>query len=521
MSSSRTVGRAGLVGAATLGSRVLGLLREHVFAKIFGAELYADAFMIAFRIPNLLRDLFAEGVLSSALVPTLVDQKARGGSEEAFRVGQAVLSAILVIVGGLTVLGVLFAPFLVDVISQYEGEKRELTIVLTRWLMPFLLIVASAAVCRGVLNSHERFTAPALAPVLFNVVAVAVGYALWFLGHSAQTAIFGWSMGIVGGAVMTVLVQLPSLRRIGFRFRPSFDWRHPGFRRVVRQMAPAILGLAAGQLNIIINSSLASSVEGNVSYLTYSFRLLYLPVGVIGVAVATVATVNLAAAVAGENRGMNLREQLAEALRWVFFFGLPATAGLIVLAEPIVRLIFEYGKFDSADTVSTARALRWYAVGLLFLCGVKVVAPAFYALDRMRVAVVASVSSVVVNITWALSTYGHWGYPTLAAGMSIAGIVNFSILALMIAHELDHVPWGAIVRSLVRSVLVTAAIGAGAWWLHAQLADALGTAGMLARSVAVLVPVGLSVLFLIFGGRLIGLRESREITGLLRRRSAV
>ncbi len=510
--------RAGRVGAATMTSRVLGLLREHIFAKIFGAGLYSDAFIIAFRIPNLLRDLFAEGALSSALVPAFVEAKEREGDAEVFRLGNIVFSATLVVIGLITLIGMIFAPQVVDLVAQgfrADAEKRALAITLTRWLMPFLLVVSWAAIAKSLLNCYHVYFVPALAPVVFNLVSVGAGYALWLAGAPPTTALAGWTAATLAGAVMTVVVQLPPLHRVGFRPRALFDSANRGLRRVVRQMAPAVLGLAAVQINILVSTTLASSVGGDVSYLNYAFRVIFLPIGVIGVAVATISSVDLSASAARRD-GQEFRGQLVEALRLVGFFTLPATVGLMVLAEPITRLIYEYGEFTAEHTRQSAKALRLYATGLVFFSAVKVLAPAFYALDRMRVPAYASLAAVAANLVWAVGTYEELGFGGLALGTALAGLVNCAVLG--------GAAWGVLAgrrltltRALLRMALLAVAAGWIARWINGVLEAQLGTGGLWVRTAGVLIPIAAALTAVIAAGWILGLHEARDLVAALRR----
>jgi putative peptidoglycan lipid II flippase len=290
--AGRMGGKALLVSAATMLSRVLGLVREQLFAALLGATAFADAFVVAFRIPNLLRDLFAEGALSAAFVPTFAEHLKRS-REAAFRLGSVVVGTLALVAGLITLLGIVFAPELVAAMApgfdQVPG-KVELTVVCTRVMFPFLPMVALAAVAMGGLNAQERYGPPALASAMFNVVAIVFGLALVAFGVKAEAAAIGWSIGTLLGGAAQLLVQVPALKRTGFSFRPRLDFRDPGLRRILRLMAPATIGLAATQTNIFVNTIFVSQVPGGAAWLNYAFRLMQLPIGVFGVAVATIAT---------------------------------------------------------------------------------------------------------------------------------------------------------------------------------------------------------------------------------------
>lgn len=526
--------RAGVVSSATMTSRVLGLVREHIFAKLFGTNAISDAFVMAYRIPNLLRDLFAEGALSSAFVPTFTDYKENHGKEASFLLAQIVFSFLFVVVGGLVILGIIFAPVVVDfiapgfdhVIERQESptsgdattlEQRELTIRLTRWLMPFLLLVSLAAVCRGVLNSYHRYFLPAVSPALFNLVAVVTGFGLWVAGYPPETAVYGWAAATLVGGLVQLLIQLPTLRRLGLGFRFVWAARHPGFRRILRLMGPATIGLAAVQVNILVNSILASLLqEGAATWLQLAFRLVYLPIGVIGVAVATVAAVNLGAHAAQKDLDA-FRTDLVSALRVVAFLTIPAAVGLIALGEPIVRLVYEYGLFSAESTTHTALALAGYSVGLTFYSAVKILAPAFYALNSVRAPVVASLAGVAVNVIWSLLTYRRFGYTTLAVGTALASTVNFAILAIALHRSLG-LSGGGATRALARMLGLATVMALGVMASNRWLEGVLGTETFIVRSVGVFGPIAVGAGIMIGGGALIRLHEARDLIAIVLRR---
>src|SRR5690606_9192610 len=355
---SRMGARAALVSAATMLSRVLGLVREQLFAALLGASAFADAFVVAFRIPNLLRDLFAEGALSAAFVPTFTDTLKNQGRERAIRLANLVIGAILVVVGSLTLLGIFLAPWIVDAMAPGFGAvegKRDITILCTRIMFPFLPLVSLAAVTMGQLNAQERFGPPAFASALFNVVAIVGGAFLFWAAAREEQAVIGWSIFTLFGGAAQLLVQVPAARELGHRFRLVIDFADPGLRRIARLMGPATVGLAATQVNLFVNTIFASRVEGAPAWLIYAFRLMQLPIGVFSVAVATIATAGLARrAAARDLEGM--RSTLGQGLRLVAFLAVPSMLGLVALREPIVRLLFEHGRFRPEDTIATAWA---------------------------------------------------------------------------------------------------------------------------------------------------------------------
>lgn len=288
---------AGLVSSMTLVSRLLGLVREQVFAALLGAGYHSDAFRIGFRIPNLLRDLFAEGALSAAFLPTYARTRKEGGEEAGFRLANGVLTFLAVVLGLLVLAAIALAwPIVATIAPGFDDApgKADLTVRLTRVMMPFLPLVSFAAVAMGVLNAEGRFGIPALSPALFNVVTIAWAVVLYAMKLPADQVVLGWALGTLAGGLAQFLIQVPSLRRLGWRFRPLWAPGDPGLRQIGSLMAPATVGLAAVQVNIFVSSIFASREPGAVSWLDYAFRLLYLPIGLFGVAVGTIATAGLA-----------------------------------------------------------------------------------------------------------------------------------------------------------------------------------------------------------------------------------
>lgn len=514
---------AGLVSFGTLLSRLLGLVRDQLFAALFGATVVSDAFVIAFRIPNLLRDLFAEGALSAAFVPTFTATLRNRSRREAFLLANRLTTTLCAILGALVLLGLFGADAIVSGIAPGFADtpgKQELAVHLTRIMLPFLPLVSLAAVAMGMLNSLDHFFVPAFAPACFNIVSIVVGAALWLKGLDPRIAVAGWAVGTLLGGAAQFLVQVPALRREGWRFRPSLDlaFRDAGMRRMALLMGPATVGLAATQVNIVVNSMFASHVAGGAAWLNYAFRLMQLPLGLFGVAVGTIATAALAKrAAARDMAGMS--QTLGQSLRLVSFLTIPATVGLIVLAAPIIRLIYQRGNFTAADTEATAGALVWYAVGLFAYSAVKVVAPAFYALGRARVPLVASVSAVAANVVFNALCFERFGHRGLAFGTSLAALVNFAVLTIAFRRSCGPVG-GAVWGGTLKCLAAAAPMGLGAWGAARAIEATLGTASLAVRAVGALVPVAVGIG--IYGAACWALRlpELSDMLSLLRRRKA-
>jgi putative peptidoglycan lipid II flippase len=514
------VGRAIWLSAATMASRVLGLLRDQLFAILIGANAYSDAFVVGFRIPNLLRDLFAEGALSSAFVPTFADVRRNRGEGEAHRLAGTVVALVLVVVGALVLLGILLAAPLVGLFAPGFGEQAGLAAALTRLMMPFLLLVSLSAVAMGILNAQGRFTAPALAPALFNVGSLAVGLGLWAAGWPPERAVIGWAVGTLLGGLLQLGAQLPSLSGAGGVPRPGLTRARladPALRRIGRLMAASVVGLSATQVNILVITIFASHEAGAVTWLQMAFRLMQLPLGVFGVAIATVAGAGMAQAVAARDLP-EVRRTLGSALRLVAFLNVPSAVGLAVVAGPIVSLIYQHGRFGPADAAATAQALACFAVGLYAYSGVKVLAPAFYALDRSRVPVIGSILGMLANVALNLALYPLLGFRGVALGVSLAAGVNFLVLLLAWRRTYGGLGGAGVLPQLGRVVLASAVLAAVAWGTAAALAAALPGAGLGRQAVVGLVPVAAGAVAYFGMARLLGIAELGELTAALRRR---
>ena len=427
---------AGLISVATLASRVLGLARDQVLAYFFGAGDAMDAFRVAFRLPNLLRDLFAEGAMSAALVPTLTRAVVRDGRDRAWQLGANLINLLVLICGGIVIVGIVFAEPLVTLYAGGFREvpgKLELTIRLTRIMFPFLLMVTIAAVLMAMLNALHKFFVPALSPAMFNVATIvcAVVFVPLFSRWGAEP-ILAIAVGTLIGGAGQIALQWPAAHRNGFRYRPILHPRDAWLREVARLMVPGVAGLAGVQLNLLINSWLATRLgTGAVSWLDYAFRLMYMPIGLFGVSIATAALPSISGHAAnGDDRAVG--EGVSNGLRMMLLLNIPATVGLVTLATPIVALIYQRGRFTPADTAATAAALAFYAPGLLGYSAVKLVSPAFYALGNSRIPVLASAVSVAANILLNLWLVGVLGHRGLALGTAAAALLNASVLVWLL-----------------------------------------------------------------------------------------
>lgn len=469
------------VSVAVLVSRILGVARESLLAALFGVSWLTDAYVVAFRIPNLLRDLFAEGALSSAFVPTFTDVMAREGKERAYRLGNLVLSAVLIVTGGLTLLGIIFArPVVLAISLGFAGNEAKLleATLLTQVMMPILLLVSVSAAWMGMLNAQQRYAAPAFAPALFNVTSIVCGLAIMFAQVPPLLGILLWSASTTLAGLVQGLVQLPSLWRLGYR--PALVlggwWRDPDLRRILRLMGPAVVGLAAMNVNVFINTQFAAKLgDGPVAYLNFAFRLFYLPIGLFGVALATVTTARLSQDAARGDRAA-LIDRVVEGSRAVWLLALPSAVGLVVLAEPVVALLFQRGRFTAEATAATVPVVQAYMLGVLPYSLVKVLSPSFFAVNHPRVPMVASLVAVASNIVFNATTYRWLGAPGLALGTTLAAVINLLVLRVAFGKVVGRPARPGWWRDLVVLTLASAALAGaalGGWWLAARLLAAM------------------------------------------------
>ena len=510
---ARMASGARRLSALTMLSRLLGLVREQVFAVTLGAGAYSDAFLAAFRIPNLLRDLFAEGALSTAFQPTYVAALHQQGRPAALALTNRVMSTLTIYLGLVALAGIAFpGPVVHLVATGFSPEKAALCATLVQIMMPFLPAISLAVAAMGALNSERKYTAPGLASSMFNLVAIAGGVAVWAWGPSPRDAVITWAVLALAGGVAQLAVQIPSLLRLGWRPKllPDLALRDPGTRQIAMLMAPATLGVAAVQINVVVNSSFASLIsDGAISWLSYAFRLMQLPIGVFGVAIGTTTLTELSHDAAGRDWD-RMRANLQRGLRMVLFLTVPSTVGLALLGVPIIRLIYEHGRFSPRATVETARALSGYAIGLVAYASIKVVAPAFYALKRTRVPLVASVSAVVANLVWNALTFRRFGHVGLAVGTSIAALVNAGVLVFAFERQIR----GFVSRELLvpfAKILVAAGAMAVAVWLTTTRLEAAGGTGTVSAAFKALIPIGVGVVVYFFAARALRLQEASTL----------
>ncbi len=508
---------AGVVGGATLLSRIFGFLRDMIVAQLFGAGASTDAFFVAFRIPNLLRRLVGEGSLTVSFIPVYSVYLNQNSEEESAGFLNASFTVLAFFLMLLSLLGVLFSPWIVKAMAygfSQEPEKLRLTVFLTRVMFPYIFFIGLVAWAMGVLNTRKHFTGPALAPVLLNISIIAC--ALGFYGVFADP-ILAVAIGVLLGGAAQFLFQIPFLRQRGISLRLRFDLSHPGVRQIGALMAPSILGLAVTQLNVIINTFLASYLpEGSVSYLYYADRLLEFPMGIFAISIATAVLPPLAEE-AAKGRLEEVKETLSFALRLTLFVILPAMAGLIALGTPILNVLFQRGAFTALSTERTSQALFCYALGLPAFAGVRIIAPVFYSLQDTRTPVKVAFLSLIANAALGVVLMGPLKHGGLALATSLAAVVNFALLAVLLRRKIGPLGARRILRSAGKNVAASLFMALVAYEI--SIAGRWQTPGLTWEKMALLcAALAGGILVYVVSCHLLGSEEFKSAMNLFRRR---
>jgi putative peptidoglycan lipid II flippase len=532
---------AGIVSIAVMFSRVLGLVREMMFARFFGTGFLYDAFVVAFKIPNLLRDLFAEGALSAAFVKVFTDYQIKKTEIEAWQLASLVFNVLAVVLSVVTVLGILLAPYFVPILAwSFPPEKAALAITLTQIMFPFILLVALAALAMGVLNTKGRFGIPASASTAFNITSILFGIILAFYlsggswelpkkealeaSPAAQWAIMGMAIGTLIGGAFQFLIQVPSLLKVGFRFAPVLNFKDEGVRRVMRLMGPAIIGTGAVQVKVMVDVFMVSGIDGGNSWLSYAFRLMQFPIGLFGVAIGT-ATIPTLSRLASEENFVKFRSTLSDSLKLVFLMTIPSACGLFILGEPIIRLIYSTGGlFKESDVPMTAWALAAYSVGLSAYSAIKIISPSFYALDDAKTPMYVSVASIAVHAVTSygmlnlLSTVGvsperpnGYGHIGVALATSTVATVNFLALTFLMRKRISRLNGREVLSSLIRIVIASAIMSAVCYFSYYFLHQQFGGKTLIYRMIEAFVPIGLGVIVFLISAKLLKIDEVNKV----------
>jgi putative peptidoglycan lipid II flippase len=464
MDEKRSVTKAaGQISIATTGSRVLGLIRDILLAKIFGATGSTDAFFVAFRIPNLFRELFAEGSMSAAFIPVFTESLTKEGSAEAKKLASSVFAFLLSVLSLLCVVGIIFAPAIVTVIAPgflKDQEKFSLTVTLTRFMFPFLFFVSLAAFAKGILNSLRSFLVPALAPMFLNISII---FSALFLSPRFEVPLIAIALAVTAGGALQVIIQIPDLIKKKFLVPPLLLFSHPGLKKILRLLLPAVVGMGVQQINILIATVFVSYLSGgSVTYLYYSMRFVHLPIGIFGVAMATAVLPSLSEqATKGDSEAM--KETFSFSLRLLFFITLPAMAGLISLSEPIIHVFLLRGEFTPLAVSETAYALICYTSGLWAFVGYRVVVSVFYSFQDTKTPVKIAVLSILANIIFCLVLIKPMRHGGLALANALAQTMNFLVLFYLLRDRLGRIDGRNILRSFIKVSIASMIMGLIGW----------------------------------------------------------
>lgn len=453
MAKGKIVKAAGAISLATSLSRILGYIKDMILAKYFGATGLSDVFFVAFRIPNLLRELFAEGSMSSAVIPVLKESQVKNGEEETKKIVKSLFTFIILIVGVITLLGIIFSPLIVKIIAPgftINQEKFELTVLLTRIMFPFLLFISLAALTMGTLNTNGVFFIPALAPCFLNIaiIILVAGFSSFFFNPIVSVAV-----GVTLGGLLQWLIQVPSFYKNGFQF--GIKGFHPALKKIAILVIPTTLAMAVNQINIFVSTIIASFLpEGSVTYLYYSMRLIQLPIGVFGVAVGMAVLPTLSQHIAEGKRDL-LTKDFTFSLKFLFFLTIPSTIGLIMLKQPIVNTLFQRGAFDLTATVNTATALFFYSIGILGTVGSRTITATFYSLQDTKTPVICATTGMFINIGVSLILMKSMKHNGLALAYSLAATVQFLMLANFLKRKIPEIYFSSIIPSFIKSTIAS------------------------------------------------------------------
>ena len=525
----------GVVSIAVMVSRILGLARETAIGYYFPSKTSADPFYLAFRIPNFLRDMFGEGILSKAFITTFLATETEDGEEAAWNLTNRIFNLTFLVLIGIIVLGIIFAPVVVDVLARDDFDRNldfvehfgfdskiELAIYLTQLMFPYLLFVSFAAIAMGLLNSKGRFGIPACASTFFNVSSVAVGIGGYYLFPLIEIhPVTGMAIGVIVGGIAQFLIQVPSMYRVGFRYRPLLSLRDPRVLQVMHLIGPAVLGVAAVQVNLLTNTFFITSDSGWLTWISRAYRVMHLPIGIFGVAISTVALPQLAKLVAaGETE--NFRNALSYALRLMLVLTIPAGIGLMVLSEPICRLLYEWGVTVEEDTIETAGLLFVYAFGLCGFSTLKIVTDGFYAHKDIRAPVIVSICAVVLNIclNYLFIYRGIYFNPRAVVISTVLTVtLNCAVLLLLLRRKVGRLGLRSVVTLTLKILIASAVMGFVCWLTNGVIEiDWLGTVGIIPRAVGVFAPIGLSLLILAGMYKLLKVTEFDDILNIFKQR---
>ena len=518
MSEKKNIARAaGVLGAATMLSRIMGMVRDMVVSRLFGAGLYTDAFFAAFQIPNMLRRFFAEGALTSAFVPTFSEWYTKKGEDEARALANVCFTVLTLVMASITILGIIFSPQIVHLMFPgfaANPEKVTVTILLNRLMFPYIFFVSLVALCMGILNTVRHFFTPAISTVFLNLSMIL---AALLLHDRFQVPIVSLAVGVLIGGLLQLALQLPVLYKKGFPIRPDFNFRHPAVKRIGLLMGPSLFGVGVYYLNITVGSILASLLpEGSVSYLYYAQRLFEFPQGIFTVSVAQAVLPSMSRQAAAGDMDA-LKESLSYGVRLTLFITIPAMAGLIICATPIFSLLFMGGAFDYAKAVNCGLALVYYSLGLTFVALVRVLVPAFYALKDTKTPVLIAFIAFVLNLLFSLTLMGPLKHGGLALASSLAALGNMLMLLWFLRRKIGPFGGRAIALSGLKGIVATLPMAAAVYWIM-RLIDWSQTGGRLIKGGVLGAAVAVGMVIFLTAAQLLRCEEARDAVGLIRKK---
>jgi len=518
LSEKKNIARAaGVLGAATMLSRIMGMVRDMVVSRLFGAGLYTDAFFAAFQIPNMLRRFFAEGALTAAFVPTFSEWYANKGKEETRALANVCFTLLTLVMATITILGIIFSPQIVHLMFPgfaENPEKLSVTIFLNRLMFPYIFFVSLVALCMGILNTLRHFFTPAISTVFLNLSMILSAL---LLHDRFQVPIVSLAVGVLIGGVLQLALQIPVLCRMGFSVRPNFNFAHPALKRITLLMGPSIFGVGVYYLNITVGSILASLLaEGSVSYLYYAQRLFEFPQGIFTVSVAQAVLPSMSRqAAAGDMDAM--KESLSYGVRLTLFVTIPAMVGLIFCATPIFSLLFMGGAFDYAKAVNCGIALLYYSLGLTFVALVRVLVPAFYAMKDTRTPVMIAFAAFLLNLLFSLALMGPLLHGGLALASSLSALGNMLLLVWFLKKKIGPFGGRAIMLSGGKGILASIPMAAAVYWIvrlidWSQPGEKLLKGGVLGGAVLT------GMMIFLVTAHLLRCEETRDVLGLIKKK---
>lgn len=526
---------AAIVSLAVMGSRLLGLAREMAIFYYFKTKFAASAFHLAFRIPNFLRDMFGEGILSKAFITTFIATETEEGEAAAWDLTNRIFNLIVIVLAGIVVLGIVFAPAIVDVFAREDFDevldpvehyafetKVELTIYLTQLMFPYLLFVSLAAIAMGLLNSKGRFGIPACASSFFNLSSLVIGISGYYLFQRIDMhPTTGMAVGVLVGGILQLLIQVPSMYRVGYRYRPLLSFTEPRVVEVLQLIGPAILGVAAVPINQLTNTWFVTSGGEWLAWIQGAYRIMHFPLGIFGVAISTVVLPQLAK-YANSDSLPEFRDSLSYALRLMLTVILPASIGLMILAEPICRLLYERGAFTGTDTVATANVLFVYAFGLCGFSALKIVTDGFYAFKDIRAPVIVSLCGVALNIcmNYMFIFQGFWlNERAIVFSTVVTVTLNSVVLLFLLRRKINRIGFNLVLKVTLKVLCASVVMGVVCWVSNRFIEkDWLGTAGIVSRMLNVFLPIGLSVLTLAGMYKALKVSEFDDILNIVKQR---